>query len=147
MSLKVLKIDSIPRIPDCPHRNYPLLQFLPDWFHLHLSKKDEEIWGRVAAFLVLPLNIAQTFRAKGHSHKIWLTVSARWWQIWHCGSILTRRRWRLSLVGTQFEHALHINMRTFRGMLRDQILFHIGRWSRAKECSAQDWLFSQSATR
>ena len=86
-------------------------------------------------FWVLPLNKAQTFRARGHSHKMWLTVSDMYWQISQCGVIFTRRRWRLSRVGRQFEHALHINVCTFGGTFRTRLLFHTRLCSRAKECS------------
>lgn len=76
-------------------------------------------------FCVPPLNIAQTLRANGHSHNKWLTVSACWQHNSHLGTF-TFRQWRLSRVGRQFEHALHMKVRTFCGTLRAHILSRQG---------------------
>ena len=76
MGLKVLKVESIPYVPDCPRRDCPPLQLLLVEFQLHLSKEDEKICSYVVALLcstlkhsphvscqwALPQNVTHRFR-------------------------------------------------------------------------------------
>ena len=119
MGLKVLKVESIPCVPDCPRRDCPPLQLLLVEFQLHLSKEDEKICSYVVALL------CSTLKHSPHVSCQWAlpqNVTHRFrliWQISQCGPTFTRRQWRLYLIGRQIEHTLQKNLRTFGGMLRD----------------------------
>ena len=60
MGLKVLKVESIPRVLDFPRRDCPPLQLLLVEFQLHLSKEDEKIRSCVVALL------SSTFKHSPH---------------------------------------------------------------------------------
>ena len=74
--------------------------------------------------------------AKQFFQRTWLTVSGCCWQISHPASTFTRLLQRLSLVGKQFEQALHRKVRTFGGTLSRQIFPQVVPWRWALECSA-----------
>ena len=109
--------------------------------------KRKKLLTTLLHFWVRPLNRAHTFWAKGHSHKMWCIVSVLWRQNSHRVSTFTRRWCSLSLVGRQFETALHRNILTFGGTFRSHTLFQVGPSSRAPECSAQLYLLERRATR
>ena len=82
---------------------------------LHVKARKSEAWAMF--FWVLPLTRAHTFHARGHSHKMWHTVSLGWWQIAHQGSTCNFFLCRLSRVGRILEHALHKKFFTYGGVL------------------------------
>ena len=51
MGLKVLKVEPIPRVLDCPRHDCPPLQLLLVEFQLHLLKEEEKICSRVVTLL------------------------------------------------------------------------------------------------
>ena len=82
---------------------------------LRVKARKSEAWA--ALFWVLPLTRVHTFRARGHSHKMWHTVSIGWWHIAHQGSTCNFFLCRLSRVGRILEHALHKKFLTLGGVL------------------------------
>ena len=51
MGLKVLNLESIPHVLDCPRRDCPPFQLLLVEFQLHLLKRDKKICSCVVALL------------------------------------------------------------------------------------------------
>ena len=97
-------------------------------------------------FCTRPLPSAHTFLANGHFQSTCATVSGSWRQNSHVALTWTFLRHKLSLVGRQFEHALHKNVRTFGGKLSFQIFPHVTPCSRADKCLANAADFSLRAT-
>ena len=86
MGLKVLKVESIPHVPDCPRRDCPPLQLLLVEFQLHLLKGDKKICSHVVALLssafehsphvscqwALPQDVTHHFRLMMANFTVWL---------------------------------------------------------------------------
>ena len=97
-------------------------------------------------FCSLPLTSAHTFRARGHSHSAWVTVSSTWPQTVQSRSIGIFLQNRLARVGSISEQALHTKFRTFGGNPSFHTLFQSFLSSQASECSTTSALFKRRAT-
>ena len=104
------------------HNSNSLWDNLPfkDWAKLKNVLVEESL------FCSFPLTRAHTFRAKGHCHRMWRTVSSLEPHTAHLGSMGTRRRAKFARVGRISELACQTKFRTLGGIDNCHSRFHTG---------------------
>ena len=108
--------------------------------------KLKNVLAEESLFCIFPLTRAQTFRARGHCHRMWRTVSSLEPQTTHLGSMGTHRRAKFARVGRISELACHTKFCTLGGIGNCHSRFHTGLSSCTLECSPFPVPFIRSAT-
>ena len=124
MGLQLLEIKFIPCVLDCPRTTHFSNSCWHSLICICWNRRKKSV-AILRHFCVLPLNIAHTFRANEHSRNMTYCF----------GRLTAKLTFRMHpysspmkvifWVGRQFEHALHINIRTFGGTLPEFAQSHI----------------------